>query len=68
MKTRNLTLLAAPLAFALSLLTTGCQNTLYRSETQKVKSSGAVETRERTITENPDGSITRTDEKRTTNP
>ena len=68
MKTRNLTLLTTTLAFAVSLLTTGCQNTLYKSETQKVKPSGAVETRERTITENPDGTITRTDEKKTTNP
>jgi len=68
MKTRNLTLLAATSAFALSLLTTGCQNTLYKSETQKVKSNGAVETKQRTITENPDGTITRTDEKTTTNP
>jgi hypothetical protein len=68
MKTRNLTLLTATSAFALALLTTGCQNTLYKSETQKVKSNGTVETKQRTITENPDGTITRTDEKKTTNP
>lgn len=68
MKTRNLRLAMMTSAFALSLLTTGCQKTLYKSETQKVRTGGTVETKETTVTENPDGTITRTDEKRTTKP
>jgi len=68
MKTCKVTLLAATSAFALSFLTTGCQHTLYKSETQKVRSNGTVETKEKTIKENPDGTLTRTEEKRTTSP
>ena len=67
MKASKITLLALMSAFALSLLTVGCARTVSQTETTKVRSNGTVERRERTVTESPDGTVTRT-EKRTTNP
>lgn len=68
MRACKVTLLAVMSAFAVSLLTTGCAHTVSQTETTKVRSNGTVERRERTITESPDGTVTRTEEKRITNP
>jgi hypothetical protein len=64
-QTRKLAVLGMISVLGLSFLTTGCARTLSRTEQTKVRSDGTMESKERTITENPDGTITKT-EKRTT--
>ena len=53
---------------ALSFLTTGCDRTVSHTESEKVKSDGTVEKREKTVTESPDGTIKREEKKSTENP
>jgi hypothetical protein len=66
MKTRNIALLTATVAFAFSLLTTGCDRTISKTESEKVKSDGTVEKKEKTVTESQDGTVTKKEEKKTT--
>ena len=68
MKTQKIALLAATSAFALSLLTTGCDRTLSHTETEKVKRDGTVEKKEKTVTESPDGTIKKEEKKSTEKP
>ena len=68
MKTQKIALLAATSALALSFLTTGCDRTVSHTESEKVKSDGTVEKREKTVTESPDGTIKREEKKSTENP
>ena len=68
MKTCKITLLAVTSAFALSLLTTGCDRTVSHTESEKVKSDGTVESKEKTVTESPDGTVKKEEEKKTTPP
>jgi len=68
MKTCKLTLLAATAAMALSFLTAGCDRTISSSESEKVKSDGTVEKKEKSVTESPDGTVTKTEEKKKTTP
>jgi len=55
-------------AFALSVLTVGCERTISQTESTKVKSDGTVESKEKKVTENPDGTITKTERKTTDKP
>jgi hypothetical protein len=59
---------AAMSALGLSFLTAGCAHTISKTEETRVNSNGAVSTKEKTITQNPDGSINQTETRRTTNP
>jgi len=68
MKTYKNALLAATSAFALSFLTTGCDRTVSHSESEKVKSDGTVEKKEKTVTESQDGTVTKEEKKSTENP
>jgi hypothetical protein len=68
MKIHKIALLAATSALALSFLTTGCDRTISRTESEKVKSDGTVEKKEKSVTESPDGTVTRKEEKKTTAP
>ena len=68
MKTIKLALLAATSALALSIMTTGCDRTVSKSESEKVKSDGTVEKTEKSVTESPDGTVTKKEEKKTTTP
>ena len=51
-------------AFTLAFLTAGCDRTISKSESEKVKSDGTVEKKEKTVTEGSDGTI-RKEEKKT---
>jgi hypothetical protein len=64
-KLLTLTLMSA---FAFSLLTAGCARTISRTEETRVSGSGAVTTKEKTITENPDGTISKTETRKTSRP
>ena len=63
MKPIKLLLLAAT---AFSLLMAGCERTVSRTEETKVKSDGTVESKEKKVTEAPDGTVTKTESKSTT--
>ena len=63
MKTQKIALLLATSAFALSLLTTGCDRTVSHTESEKVKSDGTVEKKEKTVTESSDGTIKKVEKK-----
>ena len=69
MKTSKLTLLAAATACALACLTSGCDKTVSKTESEKVTSDGTVETKEKAVTVSPDGTTNKTEvEKKTTPP
>ena len=68
MKTSKFVLWTATSVLALSFLTTGCDRTLSRTESEKVKSDGTVESKEKSVTESPDGTVTKKEEKKTTPP
>jgi hypothetical protein len=68
MKTIKLALLTATSALALSILTTGCDRTISHTESEKVKSDGTVEKKEKTISETPDGTIKKEEKKTTDRP
>ena len=69
MKTNKIVLLAVTSVFALSLLVTGCDRTVSKTETEKIKSDGSVETKEKSVTVSPDGTTNKTEiEKKTAPP
>jgi hypothetical protein len=68
MKTRKIAPLAAMSALALSFLTAGCDRTVSHTESEKVKSDGTVEKKEKTVTESPDGTIKKEEKKSTEKP
>jgi len=55
-------------ALALSFLTTGCDRTVSHTESEKVKSDGTVEKKEKTVTESSDGTVTKEEKKSTEKP
>jgi len=55
-------------ALGLSLLITGCERTISKTEETHVSSDGTVKTKDKTVTENPDGTINRTETKKTEKP
>ena len=68
MKTRKNALLAVMSALALALVTIGCERTVSKTESEKVKSDGTVETKEKTVTQSPDGTVTKTEEEKKSTP
>ena len=67
MKTYKHVALALMSAFALSILTTACDREVSHTESEKVKSDGTVEKKEKTTTESPDGTVKK-EEKKSTEP
>jgi hypothetical protein len=65
---RKMVILGVMSALGLSFLTVGCERTVSRTEESKVKNDGTVESKEKKVTENPDGTVTRTETKRTDKP
>ena len=65
---RKLVILAAISALSLSSLLVGCEREVSRTEESKVSSDGSVKTKEKTVTEGADGSVTKTETKKTTTP
>jgi hypothetical protein len=59
---------AAIAVLGLSFLTAGCERTVSQTEETKVKSDGTVQTKDKTVTESPDGSTKKTETKSTTDP
>jgi hypothetical protein len=67
-QTQKLAVLGMISVLGLSFMTAGCARTISRTEQTKVRSDGTMESKERTITENPDGTITKTEKKTTERP
>src|SRR5580765_5464783 len=65
---RKLFTLAAAALLGVSFLKAGCDKTVSQTEETKVKSDGSVQTKEKTVTESPDGSLNKTETKKTTEP
>ena len=55
-------------AVALSVLTMGCDRTISKTESEKVKSDGTIEKKEKSVTESPDGTIKKEEKKSTEKP
>jgi len=55
-------------ALTLSLLAMGCDKTVSKTETEKVRSDGSVETKEKSVTVSPDGTTNRTEIEKKTEP
>ncbi len=57
--------LAALLGLVVSMVTSGCERTVSKTEETKVKDDGTVKSKEKAVTEAPNGTITRTETKTT---
>ncbi|HZR16320.1 MAG TPA: hypothetical protein VFE51_03255 [Verrucomicrobiae bacterium] len=68
MKTCKAIILGATSTVAMSLLLAGCAREISHTETNKVKSDGTVDTKEKTVTQSSDGTVTKTEESKTTRP
>ena len=53
---------------ALSFLLIGCAHEVSHTKTSKVSSDGSVRTKERTVTQSSNGTVTKTEESKTTRP
>ena len=67
MKTK-IAIVSATSALALSFLIVGCDRTISKTESTSVSSDGTVKTHEKTVTEKPDGTVTKTEETKKTTP
>jgi hypothetical protein len=59
---------ATALALALSFVAVGCDRTVSHEEKTTVKDDGTVKTKEKTVTESPDGTVTKKEEEKKTTP
>ena len=57
--------LAATSALALSFLMVGCDRQISKTQSSRVSSDGTVKTKEKTVTQAPDGTVTKTQESKT---
>ena len=55
-------------ALALSLPLVGCDRQVSHTESSTVSSDGAVKSKEKTVTQSPDGTVTKTEESKKTTP
>ena len=55
-------------ALALSSLLVGCDRQVSHTESSSVSSDGTVQSKEKTVTQAPDGTVTKTEETKKTTP
>jgi hypothetical protein len=58
----------ATAALTLPLLLVGCDREVSHTESSSVSSDGTVESKEKTVTQSPDGTVTKTEESKKTTP
>jgi hypothetical protein len=68
MKNRNVVICFALSALALSFLTVGCDREVSKTTSTSLSRDGTVKTQEKTVTESKDGTVTKTQESKTTEP
>ena len=61
-------MMAATSVLAFSSLLVGCDRTISKTESSSVSSDGTVKSKEKTVTEKPDGTVTKTEETKKTSP
>ena len=59
---------ALTVALMLPLLFVGCAHEVSHTESSRVSSDGTVKSKEKTVTQSSDGTVTRTEESKKTNP
>ncbi len=65
-KNRLVGIIVATSALALSFLMVGCDRQVSTTESSSVSSDGTVKSKEKTVTQAPDGTVTKTEESKTT--
>ena len=65
---RKIGLWAAMAIVAVSSLVVGCNRTVSRTEETRVRSDGSTKTKETTVKENSDGTVTKREETKRTSP
>jgi hypothetical protein len=65
---RKIAMLTTTSFVACSLLLVGCDRTISKTESSSVSSDGTVKTKEKTVTEKADGTVTKTEETKKTTP
>ena len=65
---QNMAVMAATAALVISSLFVGCDRTVSKTETSSVSSDGTVKSTEKTVTQAPDGTTTKTEETKKTTP
>ena len=68
MKKSNVVISVGISVLALSFLLVGCDRQVSKTESSSVSKDGTVKSREKTVTEAPDGTVTKTDESKSTSP
>ena len=64
----NIVRLAGIAMLGTSFLLLGCEREVSKTEDVKVKNDGSVKTKEKTVTENSDGTVTKKETQKTTTP
>jgi uncharacterized lipoprotein NlpE involved in copper resistance len=65
-KNRRVGMCVATALVALSFLLVGCDRQVSHAESSSVSSDGTVKSKEKTVTQAPDGTVTKTEESKTT--
>jgi hypothetical protein len=65
---RMVVVCVATAALALSLMLVGCDREVSRTESSSVSSDGSVKSKEKTVTQSKDGTVTKTEESKKTTP
>ena len=68
MKNRKIVTCMAMATLALSCLLVGCDREVSKTESTTVSSDGTTKTKEKKVTESPDGTVTKTEETKKTTP
>jgi len=68
MKNRMFVVCVATSFLALSFLMVGCDHQVSKTEKSSVSNDGTVKSQEKTVTKAPDGTVTKTEESKTTTP
>ena len=68
MKNRNVVICLALSALALSFMTVGCGQQVSKTTSTSVSKDGTVKSEEKVVTQSPDGTVTKTQESKTTEP
>ena len=68
MKNRNVVICFALSVLALSFMTVGCDQQVSKTTSTSVSKDGTVKSEEKVVTQSPDGTVTKTQESKTTEP
>jgi uncharacterized lipoprotein NlpE involved in copper resistance len=68
MKKHMLVICVAASAFALTFMLVGCDRKVSETKSSSVSSDGTVRSKEKTVTQAPDGTVTKTEESKKTTP